>query len=436
LSNRKLLVIDTSVMLYDPNSLTVFRGNDVIIPLIVLEELDRFKERKEQIGSSAREVNRFLDSLRKLGSLHDGVLVPDKDVMIRVVQVNVSQDDVPQEFPIEKGDNKIIAVALTLKERHPDREVRVITKDINLRVKCDALGMRAEDYYSDIPQSFREGSPSYSGQAQITVANRDVDMFYQDGEVSLIETEGLLENQLVVAQSDFDPQKSFIGMFSGGSVKKPKIFLEASMGIKPRSKEQTAALHLLTNKDIPLVSLTGLAGSGKTFLALVAGMSGLNTKLYDRIVITRSIEPVGRDLGFLPGTLEEKMAPWLMPIVDNFRSAFHDTTFFDMMRQKGSIEISPVSYIRGRSFNNCFIIVDESQNLTIHEIKTIITRCGAGTKIVLLGDTDQVDTPYLDKLSNGLAIAIEKLKGNELFGHIKLDRGERSQLATLASRAL
>ena len=355
---------------------------------------------------------------------------------IRVVQVSVSQDDVPQEFPIEKGDNKIIAVALALKERHPDREVRVITKDINLRVKCDALGMRAEDYYSDIPQSFREGSPSYSGQAQITVANRDVDMFYQEGEVSLIETEGLLENQLVVAQSDFDPQKSFIGMFSGGSVKKPKIFLEASMGIKPRSKEQTAALHLLTNKDIPLVSLTGLAGSGKTFLALVAGMSGLNTKLYDRIVITRSIEPVGRDLGFLPGTLEEKMAPWLMPIVDNFRSAFHDTTFFEMMRQKGSIEISPVSYIRGRSFNNCFIIVDEAQNLTIHEIKTIITRCGAGTKIVLLGDTDQVDTPYLDKLSNGLAIAIEKLKGNELFGHIKLDRGERSQLATLASRSL
>ena len=436
MSNRKLLVIDTSVMLYDPNSLTVFRGNDVIIPLIVLEELDRFKERKEQIGSSAREVNRFLDSLRKLGSLHDGVLVPDKDVTIRVVQVSVSQDDVPQEFPIEKGDNKIIAVALALKERHPDREVRVITKDINLRVKCDALGMRAEDYYSDIPQSFREGSPSYSGQAQITVANRDVDMFYQEGEVSLIETEGLLENQLVVAQSDFDPQKSFIGMFSGGSVKKPKIFLEASMGIKPRSKEQTAALHLLTNKDIPLVSLTGLAGSGKTFLALVAGMSGLNTKLYDRIVITRSIEPVGRDLGFLPGTLEEKMAPWLMPIVDNFRSAFHDTTFFEMMRQKGSIEISPVSYIRGRSFNNCFIIVDEAQNLTIHEIKTIITRCGAGTKIVLLGDTDQVDTPYLDKLSNGLAIAIEKLKGNELFGHIKLDRGERSQLATLASRSL
>jgi PhoH-like ATPase len=214
LSNRKLLVIDTSVMLYDPNSLTVFRGNDVIIPLIVLEELDRFKERKEQIGSSAREVNRFLDSLRKLGSLHDGVAVPDKDVTIRVVQVNVSQDDAPAEFPIEKGDNKIIAVALTLKERNPDREVRVITKDINLRVKCDALGMRAEDYYSDIPQSFREGSPSYSGQAQITVANRDVDMFYQEGEVSLIETEGLLENQLVVGQSDIDPQKSILGIYS------------------------------------------------------------------------------------------------------------------------------------------------------------------------------------------------------------------------------
>ena len=217
---------------------------------------------------------------------------------------------------------------------------------------------------------------------------------------------------------------------------KPKVNLTSAGVIKPRSKEQTAALHYLTSKDIPLVSLTGIAGSGKTFLTLLAAIDGLHSKSYERVVITRSIEPVGRDLGFLPGTLDEKMAPWLMPIVDNFRSAYHDTTYFDTMRQKGHIEVSPVSYIRGRSFNNCFVIVDEAQNLTIHEIKTIVTRCGSGTKIVLLGDTDQIDTPYLDKFSNGLSIVIEKLKGKNLFAHIRLDRGERSPLATLASREL
>ena len=434
---RKLLVIDTSVMLYDPNSLKFYHGNDLIIPLIVLEELDRFKERKDQVGSAAREVNRFLDSLRKIGSLHSGVQVPNTDINIRVERVPVEDDATPPEFPIDKGDNKIVAVALAIKAKHPDREVRVITKDINLRIKCDALGVRAEDYYTDIPKAYRDGSEGYTGQCTIEVSTRDVDEFYASGEVTLFEPEvELYENQLVVATSDLDPQKGFIGIYSKGKVHKPKMFMEQSIGVKPRSKEQTAALHLLTNKEIPLVSLTGLAGSGKTFLALVAGMSGLNAKLYDRIVITRSIEPVGRDLGFLPGSLEEKMAPWLMPIVDNFRSAFHDPSYFELMRQKGSIEISPVSYIRGRSFNNCYVIVDESQNLTIHEIKTIVTRCGAGTKIVLLGDTDQVDTPYLDRHSNGLAIAIEKLKGKELFGHIKLDRGERSPLATLASREL
>lgn len=437
MNQRKLLIIDTSVMLYDPNSLKFFHGNDVIIPLIVLEELDRFKERKEQVGSSAREVNRFLDSLRKIGSLHDGVQVPGTDIIIRVQGVPVEEGSTPVEFPTEKGDNKIVAVALAIKAQHPDREVRVITKDINLRVKCDALGVRAEDYYTDIPKAYRDGSEAYSGQVSVTVTSRDIEDFYASGEVKILDPDvELHENQLVHATCDIDPQKGFVGIYSRGLVHKPKNFLEQSIGVKPRSKEQIAALHLLTNKDIPLVSLTGLAGSGKTFLALVAGMSGLNAKLYDRIVITRSIEPVGRDLGFLPGSLEEKMAPWLMPIVDNFRSAFHDPSYFELMRQKGSIEISPVSYIRGRSFNNCYVIVDEAQNLTIHEIKTIVTRCGAGTKIVLLGDTDQVDTPYLDRHSNGLAIAIEKLKGKELFGHIKLDRGERSPLATLASREL
>lgn len=433
MSVRKNLIVDTSVLLYDPASLRTFYGNDVILPIIVLEELDRFKDKKDQVGSSAREVNRFLDTLRKSGSLNHGVLIPNTDITIRVES---GFEELDPSFPLDRGDNRIIATAAHVKSSNPNTVTVVVTKDINLRVKCDALGINAEDYYSDIPKAVRDGSPCYSGQTQIDVTNKDVETYYRDGELSLIESGDLLDNELVVATCDIDPQKSFIAIHQGGKLVKPKINLGQMNSVKPRSKEQTAALHHLTSKDVPLVSLTGLAGSGKTFLTLVAAIDGLQSKQYERVVITRSIEPVGRDLGFLPGTLDEKMAPWLMPIVDNFRSAFHDTTYFDTMRQKGHIEVSPVSFIRGRSFNNCFVIVDEAQNLTIHEIKTIVTRCGVGTKIVLLGDTDQIDTPYLDKFSNGLAIAIEKLKGKGLFAHIRLDRGERSPLATLASREL
>jgi PhoH-like ATPase len=437
LNARKLYVIDTSVMLYDPESLRSFIGNDVILPLIVLEELDRFKDKQALIGSNARQVNRFLDGLRKLGSLSDGVTIDEMGTAIRVLGDHNEPVDIGS-LDSEKGDNKIIIAAMRLCKSHPEQEVKVITKDINLRVKCDALGIHAEDYYRDLPTSMREGNPVYSGQSHVELDSETIDSYYRDGEVSLSESgETLITNQLVVGNSSgIDGNKSLIGIYRNGRIIQPKARLHNSVKIEPRSKEQKAALHLLTDDSVPLVSMTGIAGSGKTFLALVAGMSGLQEKRYDRIIITRSIEPVGRDLGFLPGTMDEKMAPWLMPIVDNFRNAFHDTNWFDMMRQKGVIEVSPIAYIRGRSFSRSYVIVDECQNLTIHELKTLITRCGEGTKMVLLGDTDQVDTPYLDRYSNGLTIAIERLKGQRLFGHIHLDKGERSQLATLGSNVL
>jgi len=436
--SRKTFVIDTSVLLYDPSSIFAFVGNDVVIPLIALEELDRFKDRKELIGSAAREVNRSLDSLRKKGSLHDGIFLPEHDINLKVVRDGMSELDeelLPKEFDLKKGDHKLLWVAAWLRHENPGTQVTVITKDINLRLKADAIGLTAEDYYKDVPQAVREGNPVYSGQSQMSLSDQDMDSYYQHGWVTPVTSESLCENSLVVATSETNPQKSLIGMVKNGRIIQPRAKMEA-VGITPRSKEQKAAVHLLTDDDVPLVAMTGLAGSGKTFLALTAGMAGLNSKKYERIIITRSIEPVGRDLGFLPGTLDEKMAPWLMPIVDNFRNAFRDTTYFETMRQRGVIEVSPISYIRGRSFSNCYIIVDESQNLTIHEIKTLVTRCGEGTKMVLLGDTEQVDTPYLDKFSNGLTIAIERLKGSQLFGHIRLDRGERSPLATLASQSL
>ena len=209
-----------------------------------------------------------------------------------------------------------------------------------------------------------------------------------------------------------------------------------SVSVRPRNKEQKFALDLLTRESLPLVTLTGIAGSGKTYLTLAAAISGLHEERYKRVVITRSIQPVGRDIGYLPGDINEKMAPWLFPIADNFREIFSDVTYFELMKDKGKIEIAPLSHIRGRTFNDSFIIVDEAQNATIHELKTIITRVGQNSKLVLLGDTDQVDTPYIDSLSNGLTIVIEKFKDAPLAGHIGLTKGERSKLATLASRII
>lgn len=434
--SRKTFVLDTSVLLYDSSSIFSFNGNDVVIPLIALEELDRFKDRKELIGNAAREVNRSLDALRKKGSLQDGVYLDAQDIRLSVVRDHQGDPcvTIPEEFDLAKGDHRILWVAAWLKTNGAE-DVVIITKDINLRLKADAIGIQAEDYYKDVPKNVRDGNPVYSGVSQIVLEDEDMETYYQDGRIYPESSWELYNNSLVVATAEGNPKKSLIGMYRDGVITKIREKFDG-LGITPRSKEQRAALHLLTDERVPLVAMTGLAGSGKTFLALTAAMAGLNSKKYERIIITRSIEPVGRDLGFLPGTLEDKMAPWLMPIIDNFRNAYRDTSYFEMMRQRGVIEISPISYIRGRSFNNCFIIVDESQNLTIHEIKTLVTRCGEGTKMVLLGDTEQVDTAYLDKFSNGLTIAIERLKGCDLFGHIRLDRGERSPLATLASQQL
>jgi PhoH-like ATPase len=433
MKDSKLYVIDTSVMLYDPESLRSFTGNEVILPLIVLEELDRFKEKQALIGNNARQVNRFLDGLRKVGKLSDGVRLEDYDTTIRTLADNNEPVDIGS-LDQQKGDNKIIIAALRLQKTHPDREVKVVTKDINLRVKCDALGISAEDYYRDLPKSVREGAPVFSGQSHVELEPEAMESYYQDGQVTLSGLQvPLIENQLIVGNSC---GKSMIGIVKGDKVVKIQPRVHSQVKVEGRSKEQKAAMHLLTDDSVPLVSLTGIAGSGKTFLALMAAMSGNLEKKYSRIIITRSIEPVGRDLGFLPGTIDEKMAPWLMPIVDNFRNAFGDTTWFDQMRLKNVIEVSPISHVRGRSFSKAFIIVDECQNLTIHELKTLITRVGEGSKMVLLGDTEQVDTPYMDRYSNGLTIAIERLKGEKLFGHIHLDKGERSPLATLASNLL
>jgi len=429
MSKRKQLVLDTSVLLYDKESIHSFPGNDVILPLMVLDELDRFKEKPGLLGESARYVNRFLDGLRAQGSLQDGVLLEEENQSIKVMikTMPITSHD---HLDLDRGDNVIIAAALQCQNADQEQTVKVITKDINLRVKCDALGLEAEDYYRD---HIDPDNASHAGIKELPMEDQLIDDLYEEG--SIESPEDLCENTYTICLGT--RKKSALGIHRAGRIELlEKASKDVVCEVVPRNKEQRFALDALKRHDIPLVSLTGLAGSGKTFLALMSGIEALTTKKYERIVVTRSIQPVGRDLGYLPGDIREKMEPWMSPLLDNFRHHFKDKVYFEMMIEKGEIEIAPLSYIRGRTFNDSYVIVDEAQNATIHELKTIITRLGENSKIVLMGDTDQIDTAYLDKRSNGLAIVIEKFKHSSLASHIHLKRGVRSAIATYASKVL
>ena len=426
-NDRKFLIIDTSVFLYDKESIHSFPGNDVIFPMAVLDELDTFKDRPGLLGESARYVNRYLDGLRSIGTLHEGIFAKEFNQNFRV-WINKNDKTSIEGLDASRGDNKIIKSALEIKNKYPERIVKVITKDINLRVKCDALGIIAEDYYSD---HINASEIAFTGFSEIEFTDEEVDSLYDEGE---LESE-LNPNEFIVGKG-ISQGKSLLAYYDESTVYKMRDQQLQQTSVSPRNKEQKFALHALNDTGIPLVTLTGLAGSGKTFLTLMSAMEQLESKDYERIVVTRNIQPVGREIGHLPGSLEEKMSPWMSPLLDNFRHHFKDRTYFEMMLEKGSLEIAPLSFIRGRTFSNCFIIVDEAQNASIHELKTIITRIGENSKIVLMGDTDQIDTPYLDKKSNGLALVIDRMKSSKLSAHVHLQRGERSALATYASKAL
>lgn len=433
MSKRKLLVLDTSVLLYDKESIHSFPGNDVVLPLIVLDELDRFKDKTGLLGESARYVNRFLDSLRSKGRLDKGVIIDDKSEQTITVMSSTPKLNAKNHLDPTRGDNMIIAAALELRKNSSDIDVKVITKDINLRVKCDALGLLAEDYYKDYIDVLEDDI--FKGFRELNLSDDIIDELYSTGTYTLDEAYNLNPHTYVVCKGGTS-SKSALAVFKNNALHTLKTLEDSETGVRPRNKEQKFALHALKSDDIPLVSLTGLAGSGKTFLALMSGIDALNSKKYERIVVTRSIQPVGRELGYLPGDINEKMAPWMAPLLDNFKHHFKDRVYFECMIDKGQIEIAPLSFIRGRTFNNSYLIVDEAQNATIHELKTIITRMGENSKIVLMGDTDQIDTPYIDKRSNGLAIVIEKFKTSDLSAHVHLCRGERSSIATYASKVL
>ena len=427
------------MLLYDKCSIHSFPGNDVVIPLVVLDELDRFKEKKGVTGESARYVNRYLDDLRIEGSLHEGIEI-ESGQSIRV-ELN-GYDMVPEGLDPECPDNRMISLALKM-TKEEERMVVMITKDINFRVKCDALGIKSEDYIKD--RIIEDQSKSYKGYSYLNIddnLSHLIDVFYSQEEDVTEDIEDLVGRELYPNEfvSIKCGSQSLIGCKVKDRIQKLNTSdkVEEFIGIKPRNREQLFALNLLCRDDIPLVSLTGLAGSGKTFLTLMAGLDGINKKKYKRIVITRNIQPVGRDIGFLPGDADDKMLPWIAPIMDNFRQGVgdQDLTYFEVMRKSGQIEVAPLAFMRGRTFSDTFLIIDESQNSTIHELKTVITRIGENSKIVLLGDTDQIDTPYIDSLSNGLTIVSEKFKEQEMSGHVQLQRGERSSLSYLASLIL
>ena len=427
---RKTFVLDTNVLLYDKTSIHSFPGNDVVIPLLVLDELDRFKEKPGVIGEAARYVNRLLDGFRDIGRLDEGIQLPEELSRDQTIKVIIGEHAAPFGLTGNAGDNLIIAATLSEGREHPKKQIILVTKDINLRVKCDALGIRSEDYYKD---HIASEDVNYSGYHSISVDKSKTDQFYNDGILS-IELKDVFPNEYVLVNEG--EHSSFIARYNDGYLHKLIGAPGGISKISPKNKEQSFAIDALMQPNIPLVTLTGIAGSGKTFLTLMAAMDGAMSKKYNRIIISRSIQTVGNDIGFLPGDLNEKMDPWLAPIKDNFQTMFNDITYFEAMKDKGQIEVAPLAFIRGRSFNDSFVIVDEAQNATVHELKTLITRVGKNSKIVLLGDTDQIDTPYIDKVSNGLSIIVDRFKKAGLSAHINIPHGQRSKLATLASNIL
>ena len=436
---KKTYVLDTSVYLTDSNCINSFGNNDIVIPLKVLEEIDKHKKRQDSVGSQARSIIRNLDSLRDKGSLSKGVRISKGMGLVRVSSYNPLC--LPDDLDLEDSDNQIIATALSEQEVAPKtRKVVVVSRDINMRVKCDSLGLLTEDYQAEQVLDKAEGL--YTGRAEILVDEQEIDKFYEGADIFIDPSEYVLyPNQFVMLISNSNDKKTALARFVNFSLPLQKI-VKSNQSIwrtNPRNKEQQFAFDLLMDKSVPVVSLVGKAGSGKTLLALAAGLEQTfgQGAFYKKIVVTKPVEPVGKDIGFLPGTMEDKMLPWLAPIQDNLQFLMgDDKATLEMYMEKGQIEVEAMTFIRGRSISNAFIVIDEVQNMTQHEIKTVLTRVGEGTKIVLTGDIEQIDNVYIDATNNGLSYVVERLKRELITGHVTLLKGERSKVATIAATKL
>ncbi|MCO5259820.1 MAG: PhoH family protein [Crocinitomicaceae bacterium] len=435
----KTFVLDTSVLLHDHQSITNFGGHNVAVPITVLEELDKFKLGNDTKNFSAREVIRFIDKLSSNGSLQEWIPMGDNLGSFKIIL-----DNHPKEVNAEyvyssvKNDHKIINAALCLKESEPKSEVILVTKDINLRIKAKALGIVSEDYETG-KVSADSDEPSSN-----TIEHLDSEIIRQVFTKGKIDEDGILgdkkiNNGYYILKNG---KSSSLVVYNQWENQLERIEKEFVYGIKPKNAEQAFALNALLNDRIKLVALQGVAGTGKTLLALASALE--QHKKYQQIILARPIVPLSnKDIGFLPGDAGDKVGPYMEPLWDNLK--FIKAQFGENekkhkaiveMQEQEKIVITPLAFIRGRSFSNIMFIIDEAQNLTPHEVKTIITRAGENTKIVFTGDVHQIDTPYLDENSNGMAYLIDRLKGQELFAHVKLEKGERSELANLANELL
>jgi len=437
---KRIYVLDTSVFLTNAHSVYAYGDNDIIVPMKVLEEIDKHKKRQDSVGSNARTIIRIFDDLREVGSLYEGVTIQEGkgNLTVRPSAVDVHAylpDDLSPDVP----DHKIIATAMQEREKSPDLDVVLVSRDVNMRVICDALGLPTEDYNPD--QVLDSGEEVYTGYRELLVNDDVIDQFYASPQFELPESERehVYPNQFVMLKSNINDSRTALARYVGDlEPLRPLVKRKNFYGISARNREQSFAMELLFDKSVPVVSLIGSAGTGKTLCALSSGLEQvLETEEYTRLIVSRPIQPLGKEIGFLPGTMEEKMAPWLNPIQDNLQFLMgNDKLMLQEYLDRGIIEMEAITYIRGRSISKAFIIIDEAQNLTRHELKTIITRIGEDSKLILTGDIEQIDNAYVDETSNGLTYAVEKFKEHALGGHVTFTKGERSAVATLAAKIL
>ena len=438
---KKIFVLDTSVILHDHDSIKSFEEHDVAIPITVLEELDNFKKGNDIKNFSARSFIRILDKLSKEHMLQDWIPLNGQDKgKFKIVMVNENKyQDATKIFADRKNDHQILNAALTLAEQEKDKKVILVSKDINLRLKAKALNLAAEDFETG---KVENSSVIFSGKFEVKDVNSDIiQELYKKTASDNVEFlgENLFNNGFYVLKNG---KSSILGYYNANKKQLERVEKSYHYGIKPRNAEQTFAFHALMNPEVKLVTLQGVAGTGKTLLALASALEQKN--MFHQIILARPIVPLSnKDIGYLPGSAEDKISPYMQPLFDNLKfikSQFKENEkklkAIVEMEEDEKLKITPLAFIRGRSLSNIIFIVDEAQNLTPHEVKTIITRAGENTKIIFTGDVHQIDTPYLDEQSNGLSYLIDKLKGNELYAHITLEKGERSELANLANDLL
>jgi PhoH-like ATPase len=437
---KKNYVLDTNVLLHDPHAIFSFEDNNVVVPVYVIEEIDTFKKQQDELGRNARSVSREIDRFRAQGSLSTGVALPSGGTL----RVLFATGAIPESLRTNhQKDDQILAVAEQVNKSEVDVPTIFVTMDTNLRIRADALGVKTQD--------FEGGHVSvqevYTGNTELTVEGKLINELYKTGRSELPSPE-LVANQFVTLLDRTAPNHSALARVdrTGAELVAVKAPSQPVWGIKPRNREQIFAMNLLLDDQISLVTLAGKAGTGKTLLAVACGLHKVtDDQKFERLLVSRPIFPLGKDIGFLPGTVEEKLNPWMQPIHDSIDFLL-SAARKDKDRKTGApygglqdlniLQVEPLTYIRGRSIPHQYMIVDEAQNLTPHEVKTILTRAGEGTKIVLTGDPYQIDHPYLDSLSNGLAYTIARFRDVPIAGTMTLNRGERSELAEIAANRL